>query len=614
MRYKEFEFRNFKGIESMSLALSGDVTTLIGLNESGKSTILQAIYCFSYGAEDLAAINPELASLRHDPDRWIPIAQRANFNDDIQVTATVILDSAERADLRKYMKSNFDLNLAAAPTEIAITERYNFKDSHYSRKVNSWSLTISGTKPPQRKPRSYRANSKEWQGAVNYLKARLPKIYYFPNFLFELPDRFIMTESDGTGQEADRDRFYRTIFENIVSHTDDAATLDTHIIERLQSGDRNKRKSMQALLLKMSDAVSTTVFDGWNLIFGDAAPVAQAANIAAQLGPDDSVFLELQIKGADGVYDLSERSLGFRWFFMYLLMTSFRRDAGARSKPVILLDEPASNLHSRAQALLLESFTDLAKHCQLVYATHSHHLINIRWLDGAYVVKNTALGSPDDMTDYLDRRGGARTSISVTKYRKFVAENPSEISYVQPVLDVLDYRPSDLEPVPNVVMLEGKSDFFLIRYMVDVLGVDSDLKLVPGTGAGTLDTLIQLHIGWGKSFLILLDSDAEGLKQKARYEREFGPMVRDRCVLLADMCKDPAVIAAETLLSAKDIAEIVDAVYAPGVQRPAAKKALSHAVVELYGRRQAVPIEGPTMVPFGGDHAASEALEATSSE
>jgi len=26
------------------------VTTLIGLNESGKTTILEAIFCFSYGA------------------------------------------------------------------------------------------------------------------------------------------------------------------------------------------------------------------------------------------------------------------------------------------------------------------------------------------------------------------------------------------------------------------------------------------------------------------------------------------------------------------------------------------------------------------------------------
>ena len=53
MRYTQFRIENYKGIEQLTLRLTGDVTTLIGLNESGKTTILEAIYCFSYGKEDL---------------------------------------------------------------------------------------------------------------------------------------------------------------------------------------------------------------------------------------------------------------------------------------------------------------------------------------------------------------------------------------------------------------------------------------------------------------------------------------------------------------------------------------------------------------------------------
>ena len=52
MRYKEFYFENFKGIEKMRLPLTGGVTTLIGLNESGKTTILEAIFCFPTRAEN----------------------------------------------------------------------------------------------------------------------------------------------------------------------------------------------------------------------------------------------------------------------------------------------------------------------------------------------------------------------------------------------------------------------------------------------------------------------------------------------------------------------------------------------------------------------------------
>jgi hypothetical protein len=61
-------------------------------------------------------------------------------------------------------------------------------------------------------------------------------------------------------------------------------------------------------------------------------------------------------------------------------------------------------------------------------------------------------------------------------------------SYFQPVLDLLKYQPSSLEPVPNVVLVEGKSDFYMLRYMNEIIGIDSPVKTVPGTGAGSLDT------------------------------------------------------------------------------------------------------------------------------
>jgi len=64
---------------------------------------------------------------------------------------------------------------------------------------------------------------------------------------------------------------------------------------------------------------------------------------------------------------------------------------------LFLLDEPASNLHSTAQAQLLKSFEKLPS---LIYTTHSHHMINPKWLEGTYVVKNEGLnyGENDDRT------------------------------------------------------------------------------------------------------------------------------------------------------------------------------------------------------------------------
>jgi predicted ATP-dependent endonuclease of OLD family len=592
MRYTGFAFKNFKGIDEMILDLTGPVTTLIGLNESGKTTILEAIFCFSYGAEDLEMINPEMASLR-EADQWIPISQRANFNDSIEISAVVELSAEDKKALRKHMRREFDLTLSDLPKRIQISEKHHFENSRFKRRSFTWNLSLKGTTGRQRNPRRFSSKTDEWQSAVNLLKDRLPRIWYFPNFLFDLPERFALLQ-DEEGVEAperDRSRFYRSTFEQILAKTGSGANLQDHVVERLDSTERADERSLSALLLGMGKVITDTVFEGWGRIFG-SEPAAQEVQIEAR-SDEEEPYLELTIKGADGYYDLSERSLGFRWFFMFLLMTSFHGlESGDRRKSLFLLDEPASNLHSTAQAELLKSFETLTEQCDLVYSTHSHHLIDVRWLDSAYIVKNAALGSLDslDMTDYVSRRVGANTAISASPYRRFVAEHPDQTSYFQPVLDLLDYRPSVLEPVPDVVLVEGKSDFYLLRYAKEVLGIGSEVTLVPGSGAGSLDTLIRLHIGWGKSFMVLLDADTEGVKQKDRYESEFGPLLNGRCFLLSEVCGDKTVSDIEELFDAEDREKVVEEIFTDGKAVPKPKKALRQAILELFARRQAVSI------------------------
>jgi AAA ATPase domain len=592
LRYLDFQFENFKGIQKMSLDLGHQVTTLIGLNESGKTTILEAIYCFEYGSEDLDAINPDLASV-HDYSQWIPIARRANFSDNIKLSTNVALDPKDKQALRTHMLRRFNLSLWSVPDQIKITESYEFRNSTFHKKgTSTWALNVEGTKGQQRISRPYGAGANEWHGAVDFLKARLPRIWYFPNFLFELPEKFCIAGpengEEGESSESDKDRFYIRIFDNLFTQTVTGSSLET-VITRARSTNRSDRRNLDALMLAVSEAVTRIVFEGWNRIFGRTAPTAQEVHIDVDTGAAGEVYLTLRIKGPDGYYELSERSLGFRWFFTFLLMTSFQGNVNENSKPLLLLDEPASNLHSSAQAELLKSFENLAAKCNVVYATHSHHLINLRWLESAYVVKNSALGS-FEMPEYLNIRMGARTSITAMKYREFVNAHPDQVSYIQPVLDVMDYRPSELEPIPKVVLVEGKSDFYLLRYLTEVLEFKPEMRTVPGGGAGSLDTLIRLHIGWGKSFAILLDGDQEGRKQQIRYIQEFGPMITGRCVLLPDMCNDQSVSEIEDLLTDTDKAKMMKAVANGGAVRDAGKKLLHRAIIELYARKKQVTL------------------------
>jgi len=127
-----------------------------------------------------------------------------------------------------------------------------------------------------------------------------------------------------------------------------------------------------------------------------------------------------------------------------------------------------------------------------------------------------------------------RTDITAEKYRTFAASHPDQAQYFQPVLDVLEYSPSRLEMVPNLILVEGKNDFYTLRY-ADRAYRDGKLCLYPGGGAGTLDSVIALYLSWGRNLVVLLDSDSEGTRQHERYVERFGEILANRIFGLADL-------------------------------------------------------------------------------
>lgn len=94
MRHKFFEIKNFKGIEQVKIDFDSkpqsDVYTLVGLNESGKTTILEALNFFSYKAETLNPLNLPGYTVK-DVHELIPISKRSNFNDDISIKVGQVL-------------------------------------------------------------------------------------------------------------------------------------------------------------------------------------------------------------------------------------------------------------------------------------------------------------------------------------------------------------------------------------------------------------------------------------------------------------------------------------------------------------------------------------------
>lgn len=132
MRYTHFEIKNFKGIRSLRLDLNttprGKIHTLVGLNESGKTTILEAIDYFIPSDE---ALDPKNLGgrIRQDQHDLIPVASRANFNGETTISAGFELDDSDIRALKKYMRTEYGYTLGTISNQITITDKYEFKNS-----------------------------------------------------------------------------------------------------------------------------------------------------------------------------------------------------------------------------------------------------------------------------------------------------------------------------------------------------------------------------------------------------------------------------------------------------------------------------------------------------
>ena len=228
--------------------------------------------------------------------------------------------------------------------------------------------------------------------------------------------------------------------------------------------------------------------------------------------------MEFKVKDGYSIFKVSERSLGFRWFFCFLLFTRFFRGSEG-GESIFLLDEPASNLHSKAQSKFLDSLKVIAaERNDIIYSTHSHHLINPLWLETTFIVTNgkpTDGGSPDADFVVEDSEIGAQF------YKTFVGQNAEMSHYFQPILDRLQVSPSHLEAIREGVLTEGKSDFYILNWYKKYHDKACTLDFVPVGGATNASGLMSLYLGLALRFVFLLDSDTEGHEAKKRYLRDL---------------------------------------------------------------------------------------------
>jgi AAA15 family ATPase/GTPase len=227
MKFLKFIFQNFKGINKAEINLErggGNVFTLIGLNESGKTTFLEAI---SFLMENSATethknLFGESFSFLDDTTKLIPLKYFANFNSNVSVKATLSFSYNDKKILieklnKKYPENYFKFD----SNEITIEKRLVYNNSVRQRTTHYWTFDLGMKIKGERRFRELDAETPEWQECVKLIKEYLiPHINYFPSFLFNFPKEIYLDSTKLQGQEKLLNDYYIEILRDILIATD----------------------------------------------------------------------------------------------------------------------------------------------------------------------------------------------------------------------------------------------------------------------------------------------------------------------------------------------------------------------------------------------------------
>lgn len=616
MHYKKFRIENYRGIELTEIELpisqGAQSSTLIGLNESGKTTILEAIYSFSPDPES-KALYEETVLLSDDPAHFIPRKDFSNFNGSSTVEATIEWSDGEILKALSIIKRKFDIDVlrGSIPNSFEIRSGHSYEASRYKAKIHKWEIS-----PQVRTGRqiNYRTPTKdERQKIITYLLSLLPRIAYFPTFVFDFPEKIYLSGGPQSGQKRSLNEFYKNIFQAVLDAGQSGHRILPHIVKRFDelhgrsvngtrveaiakgSAERSNREMIKQTVDRAADTVSDFIIKKWDEIFTHS-PVRKEISIDAYdnfIEYDDEtvshdVWIEFKVRNSGNRYNIADRSLGFRWFFCFLLFTRFMASKQQERGILFLFDEPASNLHAKAQEKLLESFKEISTSPNsLIFSTHSHYMIEPLWLERAYIVKNDAINYADPSGE---GSGSGSVRIEAIKYRKFVSnadQGSGSLTYFQPVLDRLEVKPSSLDLQSKCIVVEGKSDFHILSY-IRRLYLTSSVAIVPALGASTMKPIIAILRGWGSSYIVVLDGDAAGKTAQEKYRKELD--LSSEITLLSNYIERGKEI--EDLLSSDDIDRIRDSL---ALVRKPNKKTLSRLFQEANASGTKLPLTRETI-------------------
>ncbi len=213
------------------------------------------------------------------------------------------------------------------------------------------------------------------------------------------------------------------------------------------------------------------------------------------VGKAGKPYLEFWIKDEGERLYPKQRSRGVRWFLSFYMELKASANLTDRQK-VLLVDEPGVSLHARAQEDVLKVFEDIKDKIQVIYTTHSPHLVEINKLYRVLAVQRDDLDSLKSTSRILDPL-------------QLSSASPDTLTPLQSILGnpMADERYSSKRF--NLIVNDTGS-FYMLNAVILLMGYKGKVCVIPSTNISSIPLLCNILMGWGMDFGVLLfDNDTE---------------------------------------------------------------------------------------------------------
>ncbi len=419
MRLRKFRVRAYRCIHDSGEIRVGDLAAFVGRNESGKTTILQALTLLNreHNISDLDLCDEMTEELKNE----VTLAEGdfdLNFNEtriikdafpNIPEIKKIKIFRTNKNPISQYDFGDVEIseseNSGLNSWENFIDKVSNFLDTipnHIRIKLNTQFFESSAPESEE----IFRNQMAEFGNNLYVLATDEPQITEEWEKISDDPNTTYDNLLIGTTERIALENFieanlhprfvyfsdYKKIIGNInlneytkeksipsiefsEDEFDKAETVDNlFYLAELDVNELEEAKSSPSQLIKLLSTCSKRLTEKLN-----PAWKGDAINVELRLNPNNIMSVVISDVHKDGTVTntglLNRRAEGFKWTFSFIVNFAAETQRAELKEAILLLDEPARNLHPTQQRGISDLLKNLAGSNQVLYATHSPYMI-----------------------------------------------------------------------------------------------------------------------------------------------------------------------------------------------------------------------------------------------